>query len=364
MKRLLISSLLAALILAGCKDSAYTLPTAVAHRGCWLMDGDEFYINENCPQGVTMAARYGYPAVEIDVKYTSDSVMVVMHDDTINRTMRMASDYSPIREPVYVEKASFEELRTKYVLASTDPGLRTPIPTLKEELAACKEYGIIPMLHSEVIESYFLAQSMLGDSWIGFTGNEEALREARKISDCLVLLDPGRVPVENTVERLLSLGGKAGMSTMGYDMLDASYIKTVKDAGFEVQASIFPTPHEVRAVHDGVTIQLSDFYWLPSKHTGREAASWKAKRKMSEGDTEEMVLPEDAFQGMDFIAYTLDLTFSGRVSVDLNGRTYTLASEGPATEHFGLRLYKDIPSVKITANGPSEVKARAKIHIL
>ena len=46
----------------------------VAHRGCWLMDGDEFYINENCPAGVEMAARYGYPAVEIDVRYTLDSV--------------------------------------------------------------------------------------------------------------------------------------------------------------------------------------------------------------------------------------------------------------------------------------------------
>ena len=50
------------------------LPISVAHRGCWLMDGDEFYINENCPAGVKMAAQYGYPAIECDVKYTLDSV--------------------------------------------------------------------------------------------------------------------------------------------------------------------------------------------------------------------------------------------------------------------------------------------------
>ena len=72
------------------------LPMAVAHRGCWLMDGEEFYINENCPAGVQMAAQYGYPAIECDVKYTLDSVMVIMHDATINRTMRNAADYSPI----------------------------------------------------------------------------------------------------------------------------------------------------------------------------------------------------------------------------------------------------------------------------
>ena len=193
MKNAKLIIIVAAIALAGCKESS-SLPMAVAHRGCWLMDGDEFYINENCPAGVAMASRYGYPAVEIDVKYTSDSVMVIMHDGTINRTMRMASDYSAIREPVYLEKTPFEELRTKYVLASTDPGLRTPIPTLEEELTACKEYGIIPMLHSEVIESYSMAQSMMGDAWIGFTVNEEALRETRKISGCQILLDPGDVP--------------------------------------------------------------------------------------------------------------------------------------------------------------------------
>ena len=84
------------------------LPWAVAHRGCWLMDGEEFYINENCPAGVRMAAQYGYPAIECDVKYTLDSVMVIMHDGTINRTMRNASDYSKITEPVKVKDLTFE----------------------------------------------------------------------------------------------------------------------------------------------------------------------------------------------------------------------------------------------------------------
>ena len=87
------------------------LPMAVAHRGCWLKDGEEFYINENCPAGVKMAAQYGYPAIECDVKYTLDSVMVIMHDGTINRTMRNASDYSVIEEPVRVTEHTFEDLR-------------------------------------------------------------------------------------------------------------------------------------------------------------------------------------------------------------------------------------------------------------
>ena len=74
MKRILI---LAVLLLSGALAFAQkTKPEKcfnVAHRGCWLKAGDEFYINENCPAGVWMAAQYGYPAIECDVKYTRDS---------------------------------------------------------------------------------------------------------------------------------------------------------------------------------------------------------------------------------------------------------------------------------------------------
>ena len=182
MKKIAIFVLVAIMALPlGCskKEALTNLPMAVAHRGCWLKDGEDFYIPENCPAGVRMAAQYGYPAIECDVKYTLDSVMVLMHDGTINRTMRNASDYSVIEEPVRVVDHTFEDLRSNYVLASTDPSLRLPIPTLEEELLACKETGIIPMLHSAVVESYKLAKEILGDSFIAFDGNEPAVSQAR-----------------------------------------------------------------------------------------------------------------------------------------------------------------------------------------
>ena len=123
MRKMMIAGLI---ILQACTSSgnyvrerfAETTPdgisTAVAHRGCWLRENSgEYYIPENCPAGVAMAARYGYPAVECDVKYTKDSVMVIMHDGTINRTMRNAADYSKIQEPVRVSETTFAELREK-----------------------------------------------------------------------------------------------------------------------------------------------------------------------------------------------------------------------------------------------------------
>ena len=349
-----IAFLVLSLTLAvSCGREMVDLPMAVAHRGCWLKEGGEFYINENCPAGVRMAAQYGYPAIECDVKYTLDSVMVIMHDGTINRTMRNAADYSVIEEPVRVSERTFEDLRTNYVLASTDPALRVPIPTLKEELEACKEYGIVPMLHSAVVESYKLAKEILGDNFIAFDGNEAAVSQARGYSSCLILLDPGETEAGQTIERLKNIGGYCGMSTMRHGMLDREYIKAVKEAGFEVQASIFPAPHEQRAVSDEVTIQLSDFWWHQAD--GRKPIQTFKEKSVSLPEGESVSWTAES---PEYAAVTPDLDFTGSVEVNLCGRTYTLTHpEAGKTERFGVRLFKTNPEIEVKALADSRINS-------
>ena len=300
-----------------------------------------------------MAAQYGYPAIECDVKYTADSVMVLMHDETINRTMRNASDYSAIEEPVLVCDCTYEELRAGFVLASTDPDLRIPIPTLEEQLLACKECGIIPMLHSSVVESYKLASEILGDGFIAFHAFQPALAQARNYSqNCLILLDPDRDEASRTVERLIELGGPCGMSTMKYEMLDSSYISTVKEAGFEVQASIFPTPEEQRALSDGVTIELSDFYWYQTAGKKPIATFDKRNLKLSE---DEMI--DWSREAPEYAAITVDLSFTGALEVTLCGRTYTFNhSDSGKVERIGIRLYKTEPTLSVKALGTTNIK--------
>lgn len=355
----LISMLSMVLLALSCGQEALEdLPMAVAHRGCWLKEGEEFYINENCPAGVWMAARYGYPAIECDVKYTRDSVMVIMHDGTINRTMRNAADYSKITESVRVADCTFEELRTRYVLASTDPALRTPIPTLREELEACRDAGIIPMLHSAVVESYALAQEILGDHFIAFDANEAAVSRARDYSSCLILLDPGKDDAATTIQRLEKIGGRCGMSTMNYRMLDAAYIQALKDAGFEVQASIFPSPHEQRALTDGVTIELSDFYWHQTQGRKAIASLKKTSLDLAEGESYEWTM-----KAPDYSAITMELEFQGTLEITLCGRTYTLShQEAGLPERFGVRLYKSNPELTLKALASTNIKS-LKVHL-
>ena len=350
------------------------LSTAVAHRGCWLREPDgEYYIPENSTYGIEMAARYGYPAIELDVKYTLDQKMVVMHDGTINRTMRNASDYSKIEKPVRVNDMLFDELRRDYVLESSDPAMRTPIPTLEEMLLACRKTGIVPMLHSRVLESYELAHKILGDKWIAFEENYNSLRVARRMSDCLVLWDPGRTTAAETIEGLQKLGGWTGMSTMKYDMQDAEYIRTMQDAGCWVQSSIFPTPHEQRSLHDGVNIELSDFFWY--QNVGRNPVSGVSDSfELASG--ERWSSPE--LQASDLAAVTVRLDFTGTVELRLldhrfvgknydwalSPRVYRLHHDEPGEECIGIRLYKTAPSFEIVAIDDSKVSVQSDVFDL
>lgn len=348
LRNIAFSAIVAASLYSCATVPETTYPTAVAHRGCWVKD----LVPENCPAGVYLAAKYGFWAVECDVHYTSDSVMVLMHDATINRTMRLKDGYAPIPEKVKVSETTFEELRTKYVLASDDPELRKPIPTFAEELEACKATGVIPMMHSSVRESYHLAQEVLGDGWICFMSEDANGAYARGISDCLVLLDPGRDEAENVVKRLAAIGGKVGMSTMKHDMLKAPFIKTIRDAGYEAQSSIFPTPHEMDAIHDRASIILSDFVWFP--RDGRKPCqSWNKKdRKFLEG--EEVSFEGEAYE---FSGMTFTATFKGSVEISLSdGRSYTITHEDYDTETMGLRLHKTAPSVKVKALADTDLK--------
>ena len=342
------------------ESSPEGIPVAVAHRGCWLREPDgEYYIPENSIYGVEMAKRFGYPAVEMDVKYTLDQKMVVMHDGTINRTMRNASDYSKIENPVRVSDCMFEDLRRDYVLESSDPAMRTPIPTLEEMLLACKKTGVIPMLHSKVLESYRLAQKILGDNWIAFEENYSALRYARSISDCLVLWDPGWSSAEATIAGLDEIGGWTGMSTMKYDMQDAAFIDALQTAGHPCQSSIFPAPHEQRSLHDGVAIELSDFFWFQT--VGREAEktidehlTLKAGERWSSPD----------FGLKEFAALTLRLDYIGSLELRVGNYVYNFSRPVPEKAVLGFRLYKSVPGIEIEAMEDINIKVFANIYEL
>lgn len=351
MKRILTLMLLVGMLVScGTETKKEKLPVVIAHRGCWLDD----VVPENSVAAVGMAKRYGYAGIECDVKYTKDSVMVILHDGKLNRTARLAKDYSELTEPVHLKDLTFEELRRDYVLTSADPAYRTQIPTLEELLEECKKQGILPVLHSDLVESYELAQKMMGDEWVAFTIHDSILSEARKISNCLILLDPmtGKdQSVQATMERLRKIGGKIGVSSMNRKLLTKQYCDTLQANGFEIQSSIFQTPHEVQAVRNGITILLTDFSMMPNE-TFPVFDTWTLNNQTLK--VEELL--EKSWEQIECAGLTLEVDFVGTLEVTMNGeRTYVLTREEQGKDYIGLRSLNKAPSVKIVAKKDTKV---------
>ena len=358
-------SLAAFMAFVACAPKVVTdLPYSVAHRGGHI-DG---FIPENSVSGVKTAARYGFRAIECDVHYTRDSVMILMHDGTINRTMRNASDYSEITEPVRYRDLTYKELCDNYVLASCDPQLRTSITLFSDLLQACKEYHVVPMLHTDLVEAFRLAHEVLGDDFIAFDVKYEPLKETRTFSDCLILWDPGTAGAEEVIEKLDAIGGNCGISSMKDGLLTPEYIRAVRDAGYHVQSSIFPTPKEVQAIADGADIILSDFSLLPVRkgyeesyiapYESHAAAKVVASEKIR---SRSLDAGESFIQNFDKVEYgsiEVRIEYSGDVTLTVNGvRSYPLPAGDSVVRLGGWRFYNEAPSLEVRSEDGASIRS-------
>ena len=349
-------TLLSILCLVALSAMAQNYPTMFAHRGCWTKnDAKEFIVPENSLPAVAMAKTMGYTGIECDVHYTKDKRMVILHDATLNRTMRRASDYSKLDKPVRLADLTFEELRRDYVLESENPAWRTPIPTLEELLAECKKQGVMPMLHSALMESYHVAQEMFGDEWICFTGGVDHLKKVREFSNCIILLSINSGTAEENISHLEQIGGRCGVSTMNYKLYTPEFCKALTDRGYIVQASIFPTPHETIAQRNGISYQLTDFSIMP---THRPAVKGSGKVIAKSGDATWEWSSEKSFERG---GVTLDIEFKGEIEITINGdRKYNLSNDELGKEFIGNRFFDKAPNITIIAKQGAHIK-KAKI---
>lgn len=335
-------------------QSEQPLPKMFAHRGCWSK-----ICPENSLPAVARAARHGYLGIECDVKMTSDGKMVIMHDKTINRTCRNAEDYSKIQGKVKIEDLTFKELRNNYVLESPNKEYRMQVPTLEELLKECKKHNIVPMLHSKYVESYRLAQKILGNNWVCFTSNVEALKECRKFSKCLILYAIDEKTAESAFEVLPQLGGKLGVSSMKREALTRERIKRLKECGYEVQASIYKAPREVYALRDGATIILSDFNIMPDPSNKPVKVVEIDPQTLAQGQTIRVLADEKVKDG----GVAIDIEFEGVIEIafDKNAQLYTLHNNGSHHDRFGVRFINRKGMVALHGVEESKIKS-AKVY--
>ena len=354
MKRLLTLCSLLCFAVMAFAQSAQPLPKMFAHRGCWSK-----VVPENSIPAVGRAAQHGYMGIECDVKLTKDGKMVIMHDKTINRTCRNADDYSKIQGKVDISELTFKELRNNYVLASSNRDYRMPVPTLEELLKECKKHNIVPMLHSKYVESYKLAQKIMGDNWICFTGDVAALKACRKFSKCLILYGINEKNAETAFEVLPQLGGQVGVSSMKREALTRERIKRLRDLGYEVQSSIYKAPREVYALRDGVSIILSDFSLMPDPNNNPSQVITIDPQTLAQGQT----LRFDAERKVKNGGVAIDIEFEGviEIALDKDKQLYTLYNNGSYHDRFGSRFINNKGVVTLHGVEESKIKS-AKIY--
>jgi glycerophosphoryl diester phosphodiesterase len=163
---------------------AQTLPLLIAHRGGSL----------EAPENTLAAFRYavelGVPYVELDVQMTRDGELVVIHDETLDRTTNGSG---------LVRDYTLEELR-RFDAGSKFSHLYRgePVPTLREIMELCVGAGVgvvvelkSPHLNPGLEEK---VAAMLGEMWLRGADNiycisfdHESIRKMRALDPAVPL---------------------------------------------------------------------------------------------------------------------------------------------------------------------------------
>lgn len=219
----------------------------IAHRGVHVNG-----IPENSLDAYRYAGYCGFEYAETDFCPTADNELVLMHDSSINRTMYNKSDYTALTETVNVRDKTLAELRENYVLISSDPRMRKPIPTLEEFFITCRNSGVFPIpeiktsgtTNVHVQKAYELGKKIMGEGNFGFCSFSSSLLDyARSLSEKILLLyiNNGILGTTNSVT------GKSRESEYtwwypGYNSygLTKELVRQYKEAGIKVAVWTVP----------------------------------------------------------------------------------------------------------------------------
>lgn len=100
-------------------DCAYLF--SCGHRGATM------FAPENTLTGIDVAIEMGMDAIEVDVRPTLDGVLILMHDDTVDRTTDGSGS---------VSEMTLEEIRQLHVVSAFDDIPDQAVPTFAEALEA------------------------------------------------------------------------------------------------------------------------------------------------------------------------------------------------------------------------------------
>jgi len=258
------------------------LPLNIAHRGARSL------APENTLQAALLGLQAGADLWELDVTLTSDGEIVVVHDDTLERTSN-ASQVYPDRSPWTVGSFTFAELRALdfgswYVVKDpfrqiqagavsaeqADSYRGAQIPTLREALAFTRDQDWRVNVEikdatgtpsdATIVEAVLrqIAELGMGERVIISSFNHDYLRQVKELDAGVATAALVENPHPDPVGLLQELGAVAYNPSL--KTLDIDQVAAVRAAGYGVNVWTVNDPADMRRlVEAGATGIFTDF---------------------------------------------------------------------------------------------------------
>lgn len=223
------------------------------YAGNLLREQSNFTFPEYSQYNIVLAKKAGFDILGINIKMTSDGVVVCSHDKDINRTMRAKDDYNtPLAETINIAEHTYQELAENYVCQSSIERLRLPLLTLEEAVKTCKalNMGIILLdITDETSKNAIAVLNKYGITDYGIIGT------TRYSGFDGLLIVPSKVNTKRTTAEILNIlknvGKPAGYMLFNADsgapdytpLYNASELKEIADTlhenGFIMSCSLY-----------------------------------------------------------------------------------------------------------------------------
>ncbi len=315
--------LLLAGILVGCRaPEQESVRHFIAHRGATMRCTAA---GENSREAIRLAARAGFDCIETDVRYTSDSVLVAVHDATLARTF-IHDDGRPLVEDIAVSEIPYARLRDSFRLKAAWPEFRTRVLTLEAFCAECRACGLKLFIEPKKVTPDWvyprmiaIADRMLGRGNYVITSNNDAndrIRLDLGIADIPLM----GILYQSTFEHIASLGGTVmAISATRYGAEEYfAWVARAKAEGIETESHADAFEHLDRVNAAGVDYVSTDL--LAPDYRGQGTMRYRAEgcdaAKIASGCEDAGYV---AFGGI-----YLELEWTGRATVTLGRRTFVL----------------------------------------
>jgi len=340
--------LLLSWIAAGCSGTpTETGRHFIAHRGATMrctLSG------ENSREAIQLAARAGFDCIETDVRWTSDSILVAVHDANLTRTFTY-NDGRPVPEEVAVSDISYAELRDSFLLKAARPEYRTRVLTLEEFCTECRNCGLRTFIEPKKVTPDWvyprliaIADRVFGRGGYIVTSNNDAndhIRLEMGIRDIPLM----GILYQSTYEHIASLGGTimAISATRFGEEEYFSHVSRAKADGLETESHADDFEHFDRINRAGIDYVSTDLL-APDFRGKGETLYLSAGR-----DTAKIAAESIAAGKIEFGAIYLNLKWSGSATVTLANQTFVLpTADAPRHTRHQLLIFNTIPAFGIT----------------